>query len=564
MKHFSFCTACGLLLGASWMNPAMAAADIGAFSYASKPMPTITVNGRQNQALLYPGQPFSATMTLEAGTAKGQTGDWWMIAGVGQTYFYRNAAGAWLPGLQATRQGPIEDFNSDMFINLVMPAGEYDLFFGVDLQPDGQLSFDSLHFDWVHVSIPATGQRIFYVSKNGNDSNPGNENLPWKTLAKAAATAQAGDIVWVRSGTYKAQLLPKNSGTKAHPLVFAAYPDEKVVLEGKGLKISNVDPGPPFKGVVHVHQKNHVWIVGFTVQNTSDIGIMGYETDGLVVMDNYVTNSASSGIAVWKSTHVLVDGNEINKANTSTKGQENISLGESVNGFEVRYNHVHDSAGKSHGGEGINIKDGSSNGSVHHNHVHDIPHKLCMYIDAWDTLSQNIEVHHNVLHDCNPHGLGITAERGGRLKNINVYNNVMYRNKITGVHVGLGYKADTDNVQIYNNSFYKNGLNNDFGASVLVKNKKAKNIKIFNNACDSTTAQVSVLEKGGTVTIKNNLYAREQDNFNGEENGNPYFVGDPMWINPDKADFRLKAGSPAIGKSNNSLVPVTDFRGQPR
>jgi len=37
----------------------------------------------------------------------------------------------------------------------------------------------------------------FYVSPAGNDSNPGTEPLPWKTLAKAASTATANTTVFI-------------------------------------------------------------------------------------------------------------------------------------------------------------------------------------------------------------------------------------------------------------------------------------------------------------------------------------------------------------------------------
>ncbi len=504
------------------------AIDIGAYSYADKAMPTLTVNGRQDEILLYPGQLFSAKVSLEAGDAVGQEANWWFVAVAGGAILHF-ANNTWQTGLAYAYQFPLTDITAPLLQNLALPAGEYDLFFAIDTdttQPRNTFNPATLRFSQVHVTVPNSAQRVFYVSQQGNDDNPGSAAQPWKTLAKAAASAQAGDLVWVRGGTYKEQLVPQHSGLPNQPVVFAAYPGEQVILDGSGLNLSrNVPSGTPFDGVIHLHRLSHVWISGFSIKNSTDIGIMAYDSDNLVIQDNDITDSASSGIAVWNAMQVVIDGNEVNRANKS-KDQENISIGENVQHFELRYNHVHHSATSGNGGEGIDIKDGSSNGRIHHNHVHDIPIKLCMYVDAWDTHSENLLIYNNRLHDCDPHGLAITAERGGSLKNIQVYNNLMYNNTITGVHVGAGYHPATDGIDIFNNSFYNNGVGNDFGASVVLKNRNAKNIRVFNNACDSTVAQISVLTDIANLSIKNNLFARKQDKWNGEQDGDNKKIGE--------------------------------------
>jgi len=37
----------------------------------------------------------------------------------------------------------------------------------------------------------------YYVSTSGDDSNPGTEVLPWRTIQKAADTVGPGDVVYV-------------------------------------------------------------------------------------------------------------------------------------------------------------------------------------------------------------------------------------------------------------------------------------------------------------------------------------------------------------------------------
>jgi hypothetical protein len=50
--------------------------------------------------------------------------------------------------------------------------------------------------------IPPTTNNTYYVATTGNDTNPGTQSQPWRTIQHAADTAQAGDTVIVKAGTY--------------------------------------------------------------------------------------------------------------------------------------------------------------------------------------------------------------------------------------------------------------------------------------------------------------------------------------------------------------------------
>ena len=80
----------------------------------------------------------------------------------------------------------------------------------------------------------------YYVSPQGNDSNPGTETRPWLTIAKAADTLRAGDTVFIRDGTYapQAPITPKNSGTPDKPITYCAYPGEVVTIDGQNVPLS--------------------------------------------------------------------------------------------------------------------------------------------------------------------------------------------------------------------------------------------------------------------------------------------------------------------------------------
>lgn len=70
----------------------------------------------------------------------------------------------------------------------------------------------------------------YYVSKTGNDTNPGTESQPFLTLNKAASLAQAGDVVYIFEGTYRETLTPANSGSLGNPITFQSVDGQKVII----------------------------------------------------------------------------------------------------------------------------------------------------------------------------------------------------------------------------------------------------------------------------------------------------------------------------------------------
>jgi len=78
------------------------------------------------------------------------------------------------------------------------------------------------------------GKTYYVAQQNANASdegeNAGTKAQPFKTLAGAAAVAQAGDTVMIYGGTYRETLTPANSGEPTAPIVFQAVPGEEVVI----------------------------------------------------------------------------------------------------------------------------------------------------------------------------------------------------------------------------------------------------------------------------------------------------------------------------------------------
>src|SRR5580693_1990142 len=72
----------------------------------------------------------------------------------------------------------------------------------------------------------------FYVSTAGDDSNPGTQTAPWRTVQHAADTVHAGTTVNVRGGVYEELVAIKTSGNATDGYVtFRSYPGETAILD---------------------------------------------------------------------------------------------------------------------------------------------------------------------------------------------------------------------------------------------------------------------------------------------------------------------------------------------
>jgi hypothetical protein len=111
----------------------------------------------------------------------------------------------------------------------------------------------------------------YYVAPGGDDNNPGTQSQPWATFQHAADTAQPGDTVRFRGGTYAVadDIHLTQSGTASAPITFIAYPGEMPILDrgssaGSGLLILD-------------QYTSYLHISGFTLRNFE---IWGMELSG--------------------------------------------------------------------------------------------------------------------------------------------------------------------------------------------------------------------------------------------------------------------------------------------
>ncbi len=203
----------------------------------------------------------------------------------------------------------------------------------------------------------------FYVSTSGNDSNPGTQAAPWRTVQHAADTVTAGSTVNVRGGTYEELLTIKTSGSPTDGYItFRSYPGETAILDA-----THFTPNGR-SAIVTIHNKSYVRIEGFEIRNyrTAEhrltplgISVMGAGSHIELLKNNvhHIEQTFNGrdgpghgangfGIAVYGTdaktpiSELVIDGNEVHHLKTGSS--ESLVVNGNVTNFRITHNIVHD------------------------------------------------------------------------------------------------------------------------------------------------------------------------------------------------------------------------------
>ncbi len=467
----------------------------------------------------------------------------------------------------------------------------------------------------------------YYVSPNGNDSNPGSQTQPWKTLQKASASLLPGDTVVLLTGIYTEKLNPIKSGESGNYITYTATPGT-AIIEGSNIILNSAEGIED--GLVQIIGKKYIKIQGLTLRNSSvncvnissdnsgvkssyieisdltiqnckKVGIKVKRSQNILVKNNSIKHiDYSSGIGIWTSEDVIIDNNVIDTPHWYHECQgayeEGLSIA-SANRFEVKNNSLNYTetppAGYCSNSQrlGIDIKESSQNGSVHHNKVLNFD-AAGIYVDGWHAGSSgtptlnHINIFQNYVQDSGGIRLGC-EQADGIVEYISVYNNIVVNSYFTGIEVRGAYGDGLrKNITIYNNLVYganPKGGNGGAGISVTTMNLKSNNsdtpVIVRNNITQFyflTTGGGSVgqirssnSDVAKLVTTDHNIVFGPQ--ICSQEYPNCVELGSRttenstnLFINPSSFDFRLKATSPAINTGIAVSSVLTDYDGVAR
>ena len=458
----------------------------------------------------------------------------------------------------------------------------------------------------------------FYVSTTGDDSNPGSQAAPWRTVQHAADSARAGSTVNVRSGVYAELVNIRQSGNASDGFItIRSYPGETAVLDAEHFTPAGR------QGILTIHDQSYLRIEGIEIRNfhTADhqlaplgISVMGSGSH-IEILKNNVHHIQQTfegrdspgrggnafGIAVYGTdakapiTDLVIDGNEVHHLKTGSS--ESLVVNGNVTNFRITHNVVHDN-----NNIGIDVigfertapdpaVDQARDGVVSGNLVYNITSKGNpayrndessdgIYVDG----GTRILIERNVIHDVD-FGIELASEHQNRATSyVIARNNLIYHCHTAGVSIG-GYAPErgrTDHCTVLNNTLFEDDTSATGSGEFqmqwnMTDNVFANNIVYAGPRCLISLIKSQVDKNQPPATIDYNLYycasgpkastwAGASSTLSGFENyvkvtGNDRhsYFSDPRFVDPVRNDFHLQSDSPAIASGTPEDIPVGEL-----
>jgi hypothetical protein len=433
-----------------------------------------------------------------------------------------------------------------------------------------------------------------FVSPDGDDTMVGSESQPWASFQHAVDSVQPGDTVCFREGIYPVEnvIQIKKSGTAEKLIIFAAYPGERPILDGKGivdgmilldqyssyLRLSGfMLKGFRIWGLELSGENRYVFLDHLTVEGgeagihfTYGDGELDPPAEGIVdhiwLEKSVIYNSQYTGVDCTPGPcnnmifrHVEVYGSGV--VGESSFGADGIAISR---GYPILVEdcYIHDN-----GGDGIDLNSRDRQG-----------------------YAEDVIVRRNRVVRNRQNGIKLWA--GGRLE-----NNVIWGQGNSAVWLGtFNSKFAVVNNTIAFNMWDANYSDRNWAFSVGYPEENfplprvdlllVNNIFAFNTGPEVGEPTGIYLGAGVNLTEHHNLYFSREDSeitaefvptdftrqdiaegvwINRTRQGQNNLVNDPLFRSAwPQVDLELSINSPAIDKGSNEFCPQDDSQGKKR
>ncbi len=401
----------------------------------------------------------------------------------------------------------------------------------------------------------------YYVSTSGDDSNPGTDSLPWKTIQFAVNTMAPGQVLVVKSGDYDENVkITKSGNSEGTRIIIISEKIHQTKCRGFRVEANfvtidgfNIQSKKPYWKGIDVKNGNNVDIRYCYIHDCPSGAIRVSASQSPKIVGNKIDNNGLAAISLI-GNNGLIENNEISNIVQYYPGETEPGLvGQDADGLRI--------FGSGHiirGNRLTKIGDPSN------------PNNKNPHVDAiqtWDGSSNGAPVMTNTIIEGNfisvnhPTGKGLLMETSSS----NACHDIIIRNNIIEfMDIGIGaYSGSFNNIHVYNNLF-KAKLNADsWGTSVYFK--EITNFSYVNNiTVDCHPEHRKIL--GGTGDVDYNLHWNSDGSTHSMApplQEHDIDGVDPLLVkytgNYGENDYHLQAGSPAIDKGYRLSAVEMDF-----
>ncbi len=378
--------------------------------------------------------------------------------------------------------------------------------------PFGDASFVAVVNSIAESDFSSSGD-VFYISPNGSDSNDGSENSPFKTFSHAIKRLSAGDILYVKGGSYHQQIeLPSElKGDENSYITIAADPknENPAVISGSNLvddfRILTID-GASYVRIsgLSFSEANGLYAAGIQINPASNhIIVDNCSFSEITVPEPEKEDHVSNGILCYGSSatasidNILLYGNSF--SNMATGWGECVSVVGNCQNVNIIKNTI-DGTGN------IGIDVGGNYGYCPEPSLdfaryvyiaeNDVSNCESSYGDTaygiYADGGQHIQIEDNSVSSCSG-GIEVGAEEAQRSESYATYDVLLRNNRVSNseecaLAIG-GYEIDCGlvrDVKVVSNTFTDNA-NSEDGAIIALS--KCKNVSITDNTFTQSTGE---------------------------------------------------------------------------
>lgn len=309
---------------------------------------------------------------------------------------------------------------------------------------DGTVYSTKTYPNIVNVTTPRLN--VLYVNVSGNNSSSGDIDHPIRDIDVAIKKAVAGDTIYVRGGTYYANVSFANAtgyplawynstttktltanGTANNPITIKPYPGENVTLDGK------------FSGAEAflIHKHSYINIDGFTIKNYR-IAIDLQDTTGDVISNCTVTRDNASNATGYPIIFM---------SNTSYSTLENCNIDNHSLGWNLLQIQAY-WAGTGRETHDIKI----DNCTIHDQHNHNgvnfaIEYDYPAHVQIFTKCIYNVTFTNNKIYNCDSlNSIGVATNWA------TVWDSLFANNTLYNDHQGMSVYSE--NCTFRNNTLY--------------------------------------------------------------------------------------------------------------